>query len=711
MTPLEKELKTSIEGEVHFDEITRHVYSVDASIFEITPLGVVIPKNKTDLLRIVEIAGHFKIPLIARGAATGITGGCLGRGLILDLSKYLTHIVSIDLQHEFVICQPGVIQDDLNQQLALSGYRLGPDTSTGNRATLGGMLANNAAGARSLRYGKMADHVQSVEMILSGGERLSFSSVSEEEWMFKEQQNNREGEIYRTLRKIRNNYKEEILKHYPDIPRRVSGYNLDELIKSLPLQTAKLIAGSEGTLGIATEIKLGIVPKPFATGLLLIFFSDLLEALHHTPQLLAHHPLSLEMIDSQIISLGRKSPQMRNRLDWLQGDPQAIFILEMEGSSVNDVKAKIEEVCQQTVMQKIGYAQIPILHPTQMSHVWNLRKAGLGILLSKRSYSRAVAFIEDIAVPPLQLASFMERFCTYLASHGKQAGIYGHVGAGCMHIRPYMDLRDPEEIPLMRQMMHDISSLIVEYGGALSGEHGDGWIRSWLNPKMFGKPLMEAFKKLKEAFDPLHLMNPGKIIPQTDDWEELRARPGVPLQSPPTFLDFNPEGGFELAVDMCNGNGLCRKKDGVMCPSFQATQEEFHSTRARAQALRSIVHQRLPLEAFTSQGLYDVMDLCLSCKGCKTECPSQVDMAKLKSEFLYHYQEKHGYPLRSRLFGSIGFLNSCMSSFPALFNRLSKKPWTKKGLDWLGISPIALFPCLLRNAFPAGLPVTFSLQP
>lgn len=699
MKNLEYELKNSIQGEVYFDDITRHVYSVDASIFEIEPLGIVIPKSKQDLQQTIELAAHYHIPLTVRGAATGITGGCLGQGLILDLSKYLNRILAIDIDKQYVICEPGVIQDDLNRALASSGYRLGPDTSTGNRATLGGMLANNAAGARSLRYGKMSDHVKSVELLLANSKMLSFSSISEDEWKQKCLQQDQEGNIYRILLHIKQNNAKEILKHFPNIPRRVSGYNLDEFLKSNPFNVAKLIAGSEGTLGIATEIKMGIVQKPQATGLLLFFFEDLLEAFRQVPELLYIQPLSLELIDDQIIQLGRANPSIRHSLDWLHGNPKAILILEIEAPNLQEVESKIKKLYAQAKEKKIGDFQLPVLRPDQIAHVWNLRKSGLGILLSKRTYSRAIAFLEDISIPPLQLAPFMKHFCDYLSSHGKQAGIYGHVGAGCMHIRPYLNLRDPEELALMRQMMLDISSLLLEYGGALSGEHGDGWIRSWLNPKMFGDKIMHAFRQIKGAFDPLDLMNPGKIVPITDQWQDLRARPEETLQSPKTFLDFNPEGGFELAADLCNGNGLCRKKESVMCPSFQATYDEFHSTRARAQALRAIVHKRLPLDAFTSKGLHDVMDLCLSCKGCKTECPSQIDMAKFKSEFLYHYQEKHGYSLRSRLFGHIGSINAWLSPFARLFNHMNQLQMVKKGLKWVGISPHRSLPPLALQRF------------
>lgn len=699
MNALEEELRFSIEGEVHFDEMTRQVYSIDASIFEILPLGVVIPKNKQDLQYIVEIAAHYQIPITMRGAATGITGGCIGQGLIIDVSKYLNRILKINIEEGFVICEPGVIQDDLNQALAPFGYRLGPDTSTGNRATIGGMLANNAAGARSLRYGKMSDHVQSVELLLSSGQKLSLSSISEEQWLEKNQQRDQEGHIYRTLREIRQKDGEEINKRFPPIPRRVSGYNLDEMLKPLPFNPAKLIAGSEGTLGIVTEIQMHIVPKPQSTALLLFFFDDLLEAFRQVPPLLEHHPLSLELIDEQIVQLGRASPSLRNKLDWIIGNPKAILIMEIERENPEKVEVPLKKVIKKKENQQIGYFQLTLFDPKEIAYVWDLRKSGLGILLSKRTYSRAIAFLEDISLPPQQLASFMERFCVYLQSKGKQAGIYGHVGSGCMHIRPYLNLREPGELALMRQMMLDVSSLLLEYGGALSGEHGDGWIRSWLNPKMFGEQIMRAFQQVKEVFDPLDLMNPGKIVPVSDQWQDLRARPNESLQSPQTFLDFKPEGGFELSADLCNGNGLCRKKENVMCPSFQATQDEFHSTRARAQALRAIIHKRLPLEDFTSKGIYDVMDLCLSCKGCKTECPSQVDMAKFKSEFLYHYQEKHGYSLRSRLFGHIALIHSWMAPLARLFNRMNQWPMIKKGLEQIGISSKRTLPPLAIERF------------
>jgi FAD/FMN-containing dehydrogenase/Fe-S oxidoreductase len=694
-----EELQEKVKGDLYFDPLTCQVYSVDASIFEVKPLAVVIPKTKEDLIQAVQIAYRHGIPVTARGAATGITGGCLGEGLIIDTSKYLNRVPHINIDQGYAICEPGVVQDELNQLLAPSGYRLGPDTSTGNRATLGGMLANNAAGARSLRYGKMVDHVLEIEMVLATGELIRFHSINEQEWKRKKEELSTEGTIYQTLWKIKQQEREEIERRFPPLPRRVSGYNLDELIKPEPFNVAKLIAGSEGTLGIMTEIKLQIVPQAKASALCLIYFDDLIVSMQAVPELLHFDPLSLEVIDDQIIELGRASPLMRDQLDWLKGHPKALLILELEGENLDDVKRRMEIVLTELQQKQMGYAQTGICNIVQMHQVWKLRQSGLGLLLSKRTYSRAIAFIEDVSVHPQHLADFMKQFCHYLSSKGKTAGIYGHAGSGCMHIRPYLNLQQSSEFALMRQIMLDVTDLLVNAQGTLSGEHGDGLIRSWLNPKLFGERLMRAFIELKLAFDPLNRMNPGKIVFPKDAFDFLRLSPTSQLKAPKTFLNFEREGGFELAVDLCNGNGLCRKKETVMCPSFQVTQEEFHSTRARAQALRAVVHGNLPLTDFTSHRMHDVMDLCISCKGCQTECPSQVDMAKLKAEFLYHYQNRHGTSLRSYLFAYIGLLNQWMSPFAFWVNTTNRSSLIKKGLDYLGITTKRPLPDLALQSF------------
>jgi FAD/FMN-containing dehydrogenase/Fe-S oxidoreductase len=700
---LKKALAEQTQCELRFDPISRSVYSVDASIYEVEPIGVALPKSKEDVIRAIQICQEQKISIIPRGAATGITGGCLGRGLILDLSKYMQEILEINFEKGYAVVEPGVVQDTLNQALSPNGYRLGPDTSTGNRATLGGMCANNAAGARSLKYGKMVDRVQEVELVLSNGETIHFGEVSEMEWKEKCTLKGTEGHIYRTADQIRHEYRDQIIAHFPQIPRRVSGYNLDALLKPFPLNLSALIVGSEGTLGVITKIKVGISLKPKMTGICLIHFDDLLKAMETIPWILQWKPIALEMIDDQIIGFGKSSPSLKGELEWLQGVPQAVFIAEFEGDTSEQLEEQLELFAWNMREHSIGYHQSVLTDPQAIQSVWEVRKGGLGLLLSKRSYSRAIAFIEDLSIPPEKLAPFMKKFIDCLNRHGKTAGIYGHVGSGCMHIRPYIDLRSKEELDLIAKLMEEVSSLTLEFHGALSGEHGDGLIRSWLNEKMFGSELLKAFRLWKEAFDPEYLMNPEKIVPKvahkTPFTETLRLTPETSTTTQKTVFNFTQEGGFELAVDLCNGNGLCRKSEGVMCPSFQATQDEYHTTRARAQALRSLIHGKLEVDTLTSKGVLDVLDLCLECKGCKTECPSQVDMAKMKSEFLYHYQKEHGATLRSKLFSKMGTLLSLTSPLAGIVNMTNRWRITQYILKKLGITPHRSLPTLAPKRF------------
>jgi FAD/FMN-containing dehydrogenase/Fe-S oxidoreductase len=698
MRTLFDEIKQQIDGDVHEDLITRAIYSVDASIYELLPLGIVIPKNSHSLIKTIEIAFKHKIPVTARGAATGITGGCLGTGLIIDTSKYLNKILEINFEEKYVICEPGVVQDRLNEALGISGYRLGPDTSTGNRATIGGMLANNSAGARSLIYGCMVDHIKEVELILSNGETLFLKTISEEEWTKKMQLKTIEGNIYREIFRLINTHRKTIEEYFPKIPRHVSGYNLDRLLSST-LNLSQLVAGSEGTLGIATKIKMSISKKPLFTGACVIHLETMIPAMHHIEDMLAFHPIALEMIDDKIINAARNSPSVRTKLDWLQGSPQGVFIAEFDASSQETLDSKLNEFAKYIHSISLGYAYTILNTPQKTAAVWEVRKAGLGLLLSKREYSRAIAFIEDLSIAPAKLAHFMEDFCKYIHSIGKEAGIYGHIGSGCMHIRPYIDLRKKEEISKMKKILNDISEMVLAYGGAMSGEHGDGFIRSWLNEKMFGPDLYQAFKDIKKVFDPHNLMNPGKIVNGPDFTENLRLSPKSQQKKISTFLDFSNEGGIELAADLCNGNGLCRKKETLMCPSFQASGDEYHSTRARAQTLRSIIHGIVPFEELTSKGMLDVLDLCIECKGCKKECPSLVDMAKMKSEILFQHQEKHGYSLRNKLFANLPRFNKLASPFATVFNKFSTTKLSKMIQNWLGITPERTLPQFSQERF------------
>jgi len=701
MKALIEELKPTIRGEVYFDEISRRIYSVDASIFQVVPTCVVVARSSEDIYRAVASASKNKIPVIARGAATGIAGGCIGEGIIIDTSKYMKKIVDINYEAGYAICQPGVIQDQLNKALEKEGFCLGPDTSTGNRATIGGMTANNSAGAHSLRYGKMVDNVISCRLILSNGETVEFGEETEESFKEKMNSGGRIGEIYSVIHDIMTNHVEAVDKAFPKIQRRVSGYNLDEVIKGFPLNMAKVIVGSEGTFGIIDLVTVKISPKPANTVLSVLHCSDFTEALNKVGIILEHEPFSLELIDKNVIELGKQSTTMRGQLDWLQGEPELLLVAEWDGSTPGIALKKQEEFDKAITEEELFYANVPLNHKNSQSKVWKLRKAGLGLLMSKRSEDRAVAFLEDVAVAPEKLGTFLQKYRDYFSKEDKYCGFYGHAGVGCVHVRPILNLKKDSDIELMLKSMEDIAQLLKESGGALSGEHGDGLIRSWLNEEMFGEEVYGLFKKLKQAFDPENLMNPGKIVDAPKPGKNIKAqREETPLKLNTQYI-FNDEGGWNFAADMCNGNGDCRKEDtGQMCPSFQAYGDERHSTRARAQAIDAVLNGGVSHNEFLgSKRVHDVLDLCLECKACKTECPSNVDMAKMKSEFLYHYQQKNGYSLRSRLFANIGKLSKYASIAPSVSNFATSTMPVKWFLSRIGITRHREIPHFARKTF------------
>ena len=712
MKGLFEELKPSIRGEVYSDEITRRIYSIDASIFQVIPIGVVVAKSSEDIYRAVKASHKFKVPIIARGAATGINGGCIGEGLVIDTSKYMKQIVDINYEEAFAVCQPGVIQDQLYKALEKNGFCLGPDTSTGNRATIGGMVGNNSAGAHSLRYGKMVDNVISCRTVLSNGEVVEFGEESEESFKEKMNSGGRVGEIYSLVHEMMTKHSEAIDKAFPKIQRRVSGYNLDEVIKGFPLNMAKLIVGSEGTFGIVDLIKVKISPKPANTVLSVLHCSDFSEALDKVGKILEHEPFSLELIDKNVISLGKKSTTMKGQLDWLEGEPELLLVAEWDGSTPGIALKKQQKFEEDIASEKVFYANVPLNHKSSQNKVWKLRKAGLGLLMSKRSNERAVAFLEDVAVAPEKLGTFLQKYRDYFTKQGKECGFYGHAGVGCVHVRPMLNLKKDEDVELMLQSMEDISDILKEYGGAVSGEHGDGLTRSWLNEKMFGPDVYELFRRLKKAFDPENLMNPGKIVDAPKPGKNIKAqRKETPLNLN-TQYQFKDEGGWNFAVDMCNGNGDCTKEDtGIMCPSYQATGDERFSTRARAQSIDAILNGGVSHNEFLgSKRVYDILDNCIECKGCKTECPSNVDMAKMKSEFLYHYQQKNGSTLRNRMFSRIGKLSKLASTCPSVVNFANSTFPVKWILSQIGISKHRDIPHFARKPFSFWLKSTIPFK-
>lgn len=688
------ELKYETKCEVLSDHISRRLYATDASMYEIEPLAVIIPRSKHDLTQALEITSRYQVPVIARGAATNVTGACLGKAVVIDCAKYLNHILEINYTEHYAIVQPGVVLDQLTEAIRPHGLTLGIDTSTKNRATIGGMIATNASGAYSLKHANLSSHILEIELVLHDGAIIRLGPQSKLEHKHALSEKSPVARLYRALERIKKAHAEDIKEHFPKISRRSSGYNLDTLLAD-NYNAAALICGSEGTLGIISEIKIALLPKK-AFGTLTLLGFDSMTSLQYVPKLLELKPDAIELVDDKIITAAKTHPTMQGRLDWLENkNPAALFIVEFEA---NDLESCIRQAKQAEELLQgsdtLSFCQT-ITDPKIQDNVWQMRNSGLGLLLSRRSYSRGVAFVEDATVPVAVLAPFVARFKAILDNHHKEAGFFGHVGAGCIHVRPYFDCRDPEELKRMQCVMHEVQQLVFEFQGVLSGEHGDGLVRSWTNATMFHPTLIQAFIELKLAFDPYNLMNPGKIValdeqPLSKLTEHLRLNPETTTRELAPYFDFSKEGGLSLSVDMCNGNGQCRKKEGIMCPSFQVTHDEKDSTRARANLLRDFVHGKLSEKELFEEGFSSVLDLCIMCKGCKTECPSQVDMAKLKSEFLYMHRLKHRSRLRDWLLGHISSLLSCFTfggpSISWLARKIAANSLCKKLLHYIGIA-------------------------
>ena len=666
---LEHDLRRLVEGEVRFDKYSRLLYSTDASIYQVEPVGVVIPRGKADVQAVIECANRYETPILPRGGGTSLAGQTVGRAIVLDFSNRMNKLLEVNREELWCRVEPGLVQDELNAQVRPMGLLFGPDTSTSNRATLGGMIGNNSAGAHSIAYGKTIDHVIELTVLLSDGTEAVLKDLTAREAQEKAKGNRLEGHIHRELLRLVELHREEIEARYPKIMRRVSGYNLDEFVTGKPFTLARMLVGSEGTLATVIEAKMRLVPRPRFTAVDVLHFNDLQAALDSSQEILETGPYAVELTDKMILDLGRRNIEQSKRMGFVQGDPAAILMVEYAGESDAQARAKVEALEARRARHRMGYASTITYDPFEQQSIWKFRKAGLGLLLGMKGERKPIAFVEDTAVDPAKLSPFITRFRQVLAKHGAEAGYYGHCSVGCLHIRPLINLKEERGVQQMKAIAEEITELVMAFGGALSGEHGDGLARSGFNQRLYGPRLYEAFRQVKRAFDPKNLMNPGKIVDAPPMTENLRYGPGYRTWAPDTLLDFSDQGGFAAAVEMCNGIGVCRKQlDGTMCPSYMATMDEEHSTRGRANALRAVLSGQVPKRDLTSTRLYEVMDLCLECKACKAECPSNVDMAKLKYEFLAHYHDANGLPLRNRLFGRIERLNRAGSLLAPLSN-------------------------------------------
>jgi len=713
---LESALRRVVRGDVRFDQGSKLLYSTDASMYQVEPIGVVIPRDADDVRAAVGVAREQNVALLPRGGGTSLTGQTVNRALVMDFTRYMNEVIEVNLEEQWARVQPGLVQDELNHHVRPMGFLFGPDTSTSNRATLGGMMGNNSGGSHSIAYGLTVDHVIEIRALLVDGTEVVFGDVTPAQFEAKCRVAGLEGAIYREVAGIREEYADEIRARFPRHWRRVAGYNLNELVgfavrphsyagggngRPRPFSMARLVIGSEGTLLTILEAKVRLMRRPKATALDVIHYHDMQEALESSQSILETGPYAVEVTDKLILDLARANIEQSQKMGWIQGDPAAIMMVEYAGDSEEEVRAKVEALEARRQRERFGYTSHIAHEAGQQRTIWNLRKAGLGLLLGMKGDKKPIAFVEDTCVEPRHLAAFVPRFKEIFAKHDTVGAYYGHCSVGCLHIRPVIDLKVPRGMEQVRAIAAEITDLVLEYGGTISSEHGDGRARSPYLERMYGPTLMTAFRRLKKAFDPDNRMNPGNIVDSPGILENLRYGVGYKTWEPVTLLDFSAQGGFAAAVEMCNGVGACRKKlEGTMCPSYMATRDEEHSTRGRANALRAVLSGRVPPAEFTGKRLHAVMDLCLECKGCKAECPSNVDMAKMKYEFLYHYYQANGLPLRNRLFGRIAQLNRLMSRLPAFANWMNALPFNRWVMEKvMGIDRRRPLPALAAQTF------------
>ncbi len=710
-------LQRNVAGEVCFDKLSRALYSTDASVYQIVPLGVVIPRDESDILATLEVCRKFRTPVTARGGGTSQAGQAIGAGIQLDCSKHLNRILEINAEERWARVQPGAVLDELNLALKPLGLQFPLDISTSNRATIGGMIANNSSGTRSVVYGKTGDHVLELKAVLSDGSVMYMRPLDAAELEARCVWPNREGDCYALVRRLAREHAQEIDRRYPRLLRRVGGYNLEPYARfetTPPAERGRfklsdLLVGSEGTLALTLEAKLNLVPLPAAKTVLVVQFSDLLAALAATPAVLAHGPSAVEVLDKYILDSTRLNPEAARLRTFLSGDPHAILIIEISGDDSRELSARLAALQNDLQRQGIGDHFHRAEDSAAQGRIWKLRKAALGLSMAEKGDAKAISFVEDAAVSPQRLRDYIAELLQVLERHGTTAGVYAHASVGCLHVRPVINLKTPEGVHRFEAIAAATAELVLKYGGALSGEHGDGLVRSPFQEKMYGPILYQAFREIKETFDPHGLLNPGKIVDAPPLVANLRYGPAYVTPQFETVFDFTADGGITRAAELCAGVGECRKlREGTMCPSFQATREEKHSTRGRANALRLALTGQLGGLRLTNPALREALDLCLECKACKSECPTNVDMARLKAEFLCHYYAKHGLPLRNRLFGHSARLSRLGSRWAPWSNTIGQSRWLRQLNEWLlGIDRRRVPPAFARPSFETvfqGLP-------
>jgi FAD/FMN-containing dehydrogenase/Fe-S oxidoreductase len=669
-------LRKSLRGEVLFDAFSRGRYSTDASIYQIEPVGVVVPHDGDDVAAALAIARDAGISVLPRGGGTSQCGQTVGPSLVLDCSKYMNGIISVDAAKRRAVVQPGLVLDRLNKALRKYGLVFPVDVSTSSRATLGGMAANNSCGSRSLRYGNMVHNVRAIDAILADGTSARFGETPGnfgDDPAIPE----RASDLVRRMRALHRREADEIDARIPKLLRKVGGYNID-MIDDAGHNMAHLLVGSEGTLAFFTAIELDLQPIPRNRVLGICHFPSFYKAMDATQHIVKLAPTAVELIDHTMIGLSRAIAMYRPTVErFVKGEPAALLLVEFAGDDGDNNLRRLKRLVG--LMGELGFpgAVVEAIEPSFQSAVWDVRRAGLNIMMSMKGDGKPISFIEDCAVALEDLADYTDRLEAIFKKHGTYGTFYAHASVGCLHVRPVINLKQDIGAKTMRAIAEETFAMVREYKGSHSGEHGDGLVRSEFHEKMYGRRIVAAFKEVKDAFDPAHLFNPGKIVdpPKMDDRSIFRFKPGYATPGFPTALDWSEWGGFAGAAEMCNNNGACRKSDpGVMCPSFRATADEQHLTRGRANTLRLALSGQLGLNALTSEAMRETMALCISCKGCKRECPTGIDMARMKIEFLYHYKKKHGLTMRDRLVAYLPRYAPTASRLGALLNLRNRFP-------------------------------------
>ncbi len=688
-------LKRELRGEVLFDAFSRGRYSTDASIYQIEPIGVVVPRHVDDIQAAIGIAREAGVPVLPRGGGTSQCGQTVGRALVIDTSKYLDRLLSLDQESRTVWVEPGLTLDRLNQQLRKAGLFFPVDISTGSRGTIGGMAGNNSCGARSIRYGNMVHNVRTIDTILADGSTSSFGEVPEVLDGFPAQARYRE--LIATTRNIVDGVSEALAsERWPRLLRRVGGYNIDMirphaipgLNRNQPGHNmAKLLVGSEGTLGFFTRLQLDVWPIPPARVLGVCHFPTFYKAMDATRHIVKLDPTAVELIDRTMIELARDIAMFRPVIDrFVRGEPDAILLVEFAGENLEEEKRKLRRLVE--LMGDLGFpaSVVESTDPAFQSAVWEVRKQGLNIMMSMKGEGKPVSFIEDCAVPLEDLAEYTERLTNVFRKYGTKGTWYAHASVGTLHVRPILNLKDPADAKKMRAIAEEAFAMVREFKGSHSGEHGDGIVRSEFHEPMFGAPIVRAFEAVKDAFDPEGLFNPGKIVRplKMDDRTLLRYPPGYAALPFTPALDWSAWGGFPAAVEMCNNNGECRKADvGVMCPSYRVTGDEQHLTRGRANTLRLAITGQLGADALVSDAMRETMELCVACKGCKRECPTGVDMARMKIEFRHAWNRRHGLTLKERLIAYLPRYAPYAAKFAAILNLRNRAPMLARLSEWL----------------------------